>query len=59
MTGLISILVNYYGYFHLSYYSSRQFLRISQNEKSEKGTNKETAQDLQSSDQVYVWLSKW
>lgn len=58
MSGIVSNILNYYGYIHLSYYASCQFMKP----KSEKkDTQNDSTRDdtLALDDSLYLWLSKW
>jgi hypothetical protein len=64
MTGLISTILNYYGFLHLCYYSSQQFLTKRPIDSKKASTNKDTAGESgegteEEGDKLYVWLSKW
>ena len=61
MVGIVSAVLSYYGYIHLAYYSSHQFLGASTEAKGIKSGNDSTAADetATTDDRLYMWLSKW
>lgn len=61
MPGIVSTILNYYGYLHLAYYSSHQFLPKVADSKLNKSTNDTTTADetVVVEDGLYMWLSKW
>lgn len=61
MPGIVSTILNYYGFIHLSYYSSQQFLANKKETKDKDSANESTAADetLVADDPLYLWLSKW
>lgn len=58
MINAMSTAVDYYGYLHLTYYSSQQFIKPAEDKEP---TNDSTAADesVAMDDRLYLWLSKW
>ena len=61
MAGIVSTIINYYGYVHLAYYSSHLFLSPTVVVMGNKSANDSTAAEEQilPDESLYMWLSKW
>lgn len=58
MINVMSTAVDYYGYLHLAYYSSQQFIKAADDKKL--GNDSTTAEEsMAMDDRLYLWLSKW
>jgi hypothetical protein len=58
MINVMSTVVDYYGYLHLTYYSSQQFIKQAESKKVANDSIK-AEESVVMDDRLYLWLSKW